>query len=443
MRPLLACLALALVAPATAQTTADFAWQYPIEADGQAPAYELMLDVDVLRDVQRADLGDLAVFNADGKPVPFAQMQPQGQAIELRDPVPWLRVPLPGDGGAEDLSLRLERDAEGRLRGLALQAEGGTPAPAGRHDLLLDRGKDPQPSSTLHVMLAPEAQRQVNLRVAVSASDDLIAWRHLGSGLPLVALENNGLRIERLRLDFQSSAARYLRLSLVGEGEWPALERFEAERHLPGADARPWLSLQLQGEPVADEPGTFIYTSPAPVLAERVDLRLTDANSVSAVQISAREPGQEWWSNVTGFTAFRLGQRESEVRHLAPDTYPRRDREWRVSTHPPLASAPTLELQYRPERFVLLAQGAAPYTLVAGSTRVARPDYPVNAALVASGAKPVPATLGARAEAGGEAALAPRRGEDWQRWLLWAVLAIGAALVVWMSARVLRNSDGQ
>src|SRR5690606_926113 len=150
--------------------------------------------------------------------------------------------------------------------------------------------------------------------------DDLIAWRHLGSGLPLVALENNGLRIERLRLAFQSSAARYLRLSLVGEGEWPALERFEAERHLPGADARPWLSLQLQGQPVADEPGTFIYTSPAPVLAERVDLRLIDANSVSAVQISAREPGQEWWSNVTGFTAFRLGQAESEVRHLAPDT---------------------------------------------------------------------------------------------------------------------------
>lgn len=441
MRLLLACLALALAAPAAAQTTDDFAWQWPIQADDQASAHLLVLDAEVLQYVQRADLGDLAVFNADGKPVPFAHLPPQGEDFVLRDPVPWLRVPLPEPGQGEDLSLRLERYADGRLRGLELQASEQQTAPTGRHDLLLDRGEDPDAASTLHVQLGYEARLPVNLRVSVSGSDDLIGWRRLGHGLPLIALDDNGLRIERLRLDFERSDARYLRLSIENEGNWPQIDRLEIERRVRSGDERPWLSLELQGEPVPGEPGAFRYTSPAPVLVERVDLRLADANSVAAVQINARDTGQEWWGMAAGFTAFRLGQGANEVRHLAPDTYARRDREWQVSTQPALASAPTLVLQYRPEHFVLLAQGPAPYTLVAGSTRVARPNYPVHTALAASGEQPAPATLGARSEAGGEAALAPRRGEDWQRWLLWAVLAIGAGLVLWMSARVLKNAD--
>jgi hypothetical protein len=175
------------------------------------------------------------------------------------------------------------------------------------------------------------------------------------------------------------------------------------------------------------------------VAIERVDLVLPTTNAVSAVQISARDSAEGWWRGVSGFTAFRLGNNGDEVRHIAPDVAVQRDRQWRVATRPALAKAPTLQLQYRPERFVLLAQGPRPYTLVAGSLRAAREDYPVQAALAASTTPPQPATLGERAESGGAAALAPKRGEDWQRWLLWAVLAIGAGLVLVVSLRVLRH----
>ena len=52
---------------------------------------------------------------------------------------------------------------------------------------------------------------------------------------------------------------------------------------------------------------------------------------------------------------------------------------------------------------------------------------------------PSPATLGKMTEAGGPQALLPKRGEDWQRWLLWAVLGLGAALVLMVSLKVLRH----
>ena len=38
----------------------------------------------------------------------------------------------------------------------------------------------------------------------------------------------------------------------------------------------------------------------------------------------------------------------------------------------------------------------------------------------------------------GQAALARYRGEDWQRWLLWGVLAVGALLVLVVSVKVLK-----
>ena len=428
-----------LAAGAAANTPQDYAWQWPVQAEGDAAAYVLELDAGVLQHVSRADLRDLAVFNADGEPVPFAPL-PHEQAEESRrEPVAWLRVPLPAPGQPESLALRLERDADGRLRGLDLRTNDSTPTPPERHDLLLDRGDDPPPIAALHLQLGANAALHVNLRVRVSASDDLANWQELGRGLPLVALDDNGLRIERLQLEFTGTNARYLRLAIENEGNWPAIGALQAERRERGADPREWKTLSLEGVAVADAPGTFDYASPAPIAVERVDLALPATNSVTAAQVSARENAEGWWRGVSGFTAFRLGNNGDEVRHIAPDTTVTRDREWRVITRPALTKAPTLLLQYRPERWVLLAQGPRPYTLVAGGIRVAREDYPVQAALLASNTPPKSATLGAGSESAGDAAFAPRRGEDWQRWLLWAVLAVGAGLVLAVSLRVLRQ----
>jgi hypothetical protein len=425
---------------AHAATPQDYAWQWPIQTQGEASAYVLELDAEVLASVSRADLRDLAVFNARGEAVPFAPWPAERREEARREPLPWLRVPLPAPGESEDLALRLERDADGRLRGLDLRATANTPPPAARHDLLVDRGDGERPLlSRLHVQLDRAAVWPINLRVRITASDDLDRWDTLASGLPLLALYDNGLGIERLQLDIPATRARYLRLAIEGEGSWPAMESLQAERLVEAGDGRAWKTIELSGTPVADLPGRFAYASPAPVAVERLDVRLASNNSVSAVAVNVREPGDEWWQVAATFTAFRLGAGDDEVSHLAPDIPLHRQREWQVASLPPLAQAPTLVLSYQPDRFVMLAQGEGPFVLVAGSARATREDYPVKAALSASATAPQPATLGARSESGGPQALGPLRGEDWQRWLLWAVLAVGAALVLVVSLRVLRH----
>ena len=57
---------------------------------------------------------------------------------------------------------------------------------------------------------------------------------------------------------------------------------------------------------------------------------------------------------------------------------PARDRQWRLTaTNGTVTQPPALRVGYRPEVVVFLAQGRAPYALVAGSAVAARADAPL------------------------------------------------------------------
>ena len=124
-------LATVLASPARAAATPqDYAWQWPIQTEGDGAAHVLELDAEVLQHVTRGDLRDLAVFNANGEAVPFAPWPSKARDDEEFDAIPWLRVPLPAPGQPESLALRLERDASGTLAatGPWRRAAGGGPA---------------------------------------------------------------------------------------------------------------------------------------------------------------------------------------------------------------------------------------------------------------------------------------------------------------------------
>lgn len=453
---MLPLLLFAFAGAASAQSPDDFAWQWPVEASGDDGAHALVLGEEVYARISRADLRDLAVFNADGQPVPFAPLPWPQETRSSRTQLGWLRLPVAPGRAGDSLSLRIERDPDGTVRDLQLDGDAAAAA-ATSTDLLVDLGERPEPVSSLLLTLADDAKRPVNLRVKVLASDDLANWRLLGDDLALVALVENGLRIERTRLDFAPSQGRYLRLALHDGDAWPALARIEKELRETERTGPGMRAITLQGTPVANAPGLFEYRSPGPMPVTRVDVVLAAGNTVAGVEVQSRDEARgaaaeragrdvaPHWSGVAGFTAFRLGAGDAEVRHLPADVAAVRDRLWRVRTTPALAQAPALELSYRPDRFVLLAQGPEPYRLLAGSARATRPDYPVQAALAALGAARTPgwqppiATLGEGVPAAGDAALRSDRGPDWRRWLLWSVLAIGALLVLVVSLRVLRH----
>jgi hypothetical protein len=120
----------------------------------------------------------------------------------------------------------------------------------------------------------------------------------------------------------------------------------------------------------------------------------------------------------------------------------------RLHTDTPLSQPPSLQVGWHPDTFVFLAEGPAPYRLLAGSYAARRADYPVDAAMVRMRAthsddwQPPAATLGEPVEAAGIAALtAPKVPYDWTRPLLWVVLIAGAAMVAGMAFSLLRRGS--
>jgi hypothetical protein len=123
-----------------------------------------------------------------------------------------------------------------------------------------------------------------------------------------------------------------------------------------------------------------------------------------------------------------------------------RDRHWRLSSTTPTDGLPELRLGYRPEVLVFVAQGRAPFALVAGSARAVRADAPLAVLVDALRRRhgddwqPADASLGAPSLLAGNAALQPAPVQrDWKAWLLWSILVGGALLVAGFALSLLRK----
>lgn len=449
-----------LSAPLAAQTPprpiapAEFAWQWPVETRGVDGVVRYTLTPEVYARITRLDLGDLAAFNAAGESIPSGPAALAFERLVLPPPpapveVSLFRVPREPDAGAGDrIALHIARGADGKLSRLDAEVAPGTVAGA-TQDVVLDVSALDVAVTALRLELDAVPTEGLNARVEVAASDDLAHWQPLASNLAVVSLHENGLTLERRQLEFPSTELPYLRLRRADADAalplravlaLPTRARATAVDVVPARQA-----LILQGRAIAEMPGSFEYLAAGPFPVERIAIELADRNAVAGFVLESRESAATSWQERTRGTAFRLGSEGEGVGSEPIDLALIRDRHWRLRTDPAQARAPSLTLSYRPEQFVLLTQGAAPYRLVAGSRAARRPDYPLRTVLAELRAQygdlwlPPEATLGAGSPLSGDAALiAPLPPPPYKQWLLWSVLIAGALAVVGMVMKLVR-----
>jgi len=443
-------LAAGLAAGVPAQDAA-FAWQWPVQTQGEGGAWRIVLDEDVYRHVTRADLRDLAAINAEGTLVPFGPAprdhDPVRLARDSRAAVAWFALPR-ADARArgERLELSVQRDPDGRLR-LDAQVEGASVPVA--TDLLVELGGG-DPVVALQLELAPDV---ADLRAAVDvyASRDLQHWTRIESGLPVLSLRQGDFRLQRLGLGVGPVAGGYLLLAPVEGASALPVARIDALRRAqtaatPGPQRVQGIAEAAAGDDVA---GRFEYRSPGPVRVEQIAIAPTQANSVADVVVESRDDDAAPWRERARLVAFRVADGGGDITSEPIAVTPGRDRHWRVSSVPPLSAAPVLTLGWQTESYVLLAQGPGPFRLVAGSASSINPDYPIATLLaqlrtqLGSNWRAPHASLGQGAILSGPVALEtpadPGRG---RRWLLWTVLVAGALGIVAMILRLLRQSPG-
>ncbi len=437
----------------------DYAYRWPLKTDGASAAWQFELTPEVYAALVDPDLRDFEVFNADGQSVPVARLTVDPQAVPgvAEVALPVFALPRRAEG-ADDLSLRLERDDTGRLHLLQLDATAGAAAPQAMVDHVLDAdlNRDPtRPATVDRLDLRWPERGDVQTRFAVEGSDDLEHWQPLVDAAAVVSLRRGGAMLQRRDIALPPTALRYLRLRQLDGDALPSLQ-VSARRTRAGAAAPQWRRLRatfIDSTQDAFAKGElYRYRLPATLPVSRLGIALGADNATADVIVDARAAGAQddanaVWVPMGRTLLFRL--RQGDVRIDNDDyalTAPYAAREWRVRSTVPLNPTPRLEVVYLPARFVFLAQGPGPYTLAAGSRSARRDSQPVEQALaplrtrLGPGWTPPPAALGARAEAAGTGAYADRPAPtDWRRWMLWGFLVLGAAVVGGFALTLLRG----
>lgn len=443
--------------PLSAQAADDFARQWPLQlSQPDAGAYRVPLDASVYAAAHWRDLRDVRVIDADGKPVAsavYAAATPMSGPLRTVD-LPWFALPVSAATADDDLSVVVQRDGSGKVLSIRNSVVSVGTVGAADPVWLVDLGDDAGKLRALSVDWA-DAGATLDLGYRLEGSDDLRGWQVLDPQVRLVQLNNQGreLRSNTIKVE---TGLRYLRLVPLQHSGAPALRGLRGEM-ADVVDAGDWQWQELKADAGGSVKEGYLYSLQGRLPIQRLDV-VMPANSAVSWSVSSRDadrPGADgstpdWQLLTRGWNAWNLSEAGKQQRSAPLETTGTiTDRQWRLLAEPGSvpSEAPLLRLGYRPGSVVFLAQGRAPYLLVAGSANVtetqAALDPMLDALRARNGAhwQPAVATLGTGAVRAGDVAYqAVKAPRDWKNVLLWAVLVLGALAVAGFALSLLRSN---
>ena len=418
----------------------DFAWQAQI-AERDAPLQRVELPLEVLLDLTRGDLADVAVFNADGKRLPHSIAR------------------VPEDRREVDLDLAFHEFGNFQQRRAKIvtarrQARDG------------DSVAELETTEAVPVQTRRE-EYLVDLRPHENAPrfDRLeLEWRHEPADQWLELTVMTGNEIDNLRI-----LHRRKRLSNHESGDpaWRSIgglptghryvlltpsnrvAQFELQRvtgHYAETDPPATLG-HLVDVTRVEEDGTTYYRFdfPSAVRAEGLRIIPGDAHSVISGDLYATWDGiDERRRIVRGFRQHNIDS--DEIKPSDPIALPQgRYKQFWFDSDTPLARTPQVVLEYAQYEVVFLGDGVKPYRLAWGNYASEAGHGELDALLDGdrheARERGAPAALGPVETAGGPARLAPKTALPWQKWLLWALLIAAAAVTGRMAFRLYREMN--
>ncbi len=405
-------------------------------------AFALVLDESVYRQATRADLGDVAAFDADGQALAFGPMPPDygPPPGQWRDAA-WFAMPPVDPYQAQDLHLHVSRDTSGSLQLDATLSHGSNRELT---DMLVDVRGGGLAVEAIELELTMDAP-DFSSRVRVEGSNDLERWFPVNDGAAVAQLRQSGQALVRRRIEFPATVANYLRLQVVQGNQALPVRGMRILLQAPQRAEESLRRSQIAADFVGRDGRAFVYRLAARVPVDRVNIVLGEDNTIANFSISRREPGARDWRYVGQLTAFHLRGAGVSLDNEAMDLAVSREQEWRIEAGTELKHTPILQMDYRPETWLLLSHGKPPFKVAAGSSFALRENYPLEALIGQVRAKfgrnwqPARATLGTMQTAGGEAALSAYDPERKRAWILWGVLLLAAGAIIFMVVRLMAS----
>jgi hypothetical protein len=418
----------------------DFAYRASIDDAGQ-PLQRVLLPLEVILSLTRADLGDIAVFNAEGRTVPLALLRSPAVRSERSRELSVYEFSRFQQQHSKTVTTReqsRQADAVSELETTQTIA-----VKALRKDYLVELAADGDAPAYDRVDLYwthEPAGQILELRVEIGNELDGLSLFKARKSLSGVESADRGWRsIENIPAGY-----RYLRLTAAND-----VARFDLQRvvgHYHETVAAPLLG-HRQATQRIEQDGSVMYRIDYPSRVQAESMRVVPAvpGSVISGQVYAS------WGKSDELVPLRRDFRQhniegSDIRPSAPIALARRPyRSIAVSSATELDAAPAIELLYPQYELLFAADGKAPYTLAWGNfeSEGAAADL---GSILRDGAQRAQrdaalASLGPIEQSGGSARLAPRPGLPWKKWLLWTLLVLAVIVTARMALNLYREMN--
>jgi hypothetical protein len=382
----------------------------------------------VYRGLERPDRGDVRVFDADGRPVPFLIRNAPGSSISPEnEDIPFF-VWQEGRNRGLPQGADIEIDASGAV--VRIRGQAAAEIQSGRDYLLDLSGLSHKPAS-LEFSLG-KAEEYFNTPVQVYSSDDLSYWRLQEKRQVFAWYGDN-----RSLVDPGDERSRYLLLKF--ETRDPAPERIAARFETLEIPAL------AEEEGVGGTPDagrrTILYDLGAFYPLTRIEWRLPEPDSAELI-IRGKFFEWEGWSYQGRQRLYRYRLEDGGERKNGPFEVSLSAPLWQLEAAGdiPLGSIPVCYPSREIQELVFLARGRGPWTLAYGSQEWGPPSGTGLSAEAADGesggALPAVPTGAARYEKR-ESSAGPER--QWGQWILWTVLVLAAAVLSFLAFTLARS----
>jgi hypothetical protein len=443
----LGAVAMGVVLSAVAQEKpTDFTTQVPLSVTGEGPWYRLELPLSVQLNARQADLRDLRVFNAVGDVQAYALARQSAQSSETRTLTEVKRFPLYNSVDATETapSVRVQSSANGTL----VEVQPSSQLEAGEEELrgwLLDASAIKAPLQQL--ILDWTSERDGFQRFTLEASDDLQHWQFWGEG-QVARLTFADERVEQHEIGLPGQSARYLRLLWITPHSAPTLTSAQLQSASTRSLPLPLVwSQALAGS--STKAGEYTWQLPMGLNVERVQVELSQPNSLVPVSLAGRRDSSLPWQPLGSGLLYRLTQNGQDLVQNELPLSGQIVQQLKLTVDERGGGlgdqAPTLKFAVRATQLVFLARGPGPYTLVVGNATAKAANLSLST-LIPDYSPAKLATLG-RAMVGVGEVVSKASTEktlatsdtQWKKFGLWAVLLLSVLFLAAMAFSLLRK----
>jgi hypothetical protein len=489
--PLLALAIFSLPALA-ADDIAKYVHRIPLQTEGTAAWYRLDLPMSVRWAAAHADLRDLRVFNAEGEALPHTLASDGERRVETRREAAARLFPLEApqfERGTPEM--RIRRDRNGVLVEILPPTE-RTQSHI-RRGWILDVSALDAPLESLILDYDESTIFDGVQRFSIEASDDLEHWRNWGEG-QFVRLSFEGERIEQREVRLPGRKARYLRLlwlpdeGFYGLGGSYGLKGARITGTEAGVKPAPLVwSPALPGQAVEGREGEFIWQLPLALPLKRARIAVPQPNTLAPVIVfgrrlekevpttgrpsgerltrrilhgkiprhpirPARPAGEAAWQTLARGVLYRLPAADQEVVQEELELSGLAVNQLRLQLDPRggglgnANAAPQLSVALQDQQVIFLARGSAPYHLAFGRAEAKSAALPLATLMPgytqrsAFGLARLASETALPAQEAVLPAPPPASSFDQKKFILWAILLAGVALLTGMAWSLLRSN---